>query len=314
MNFPLSIIIPVYKVEHTLDRCIESVLGQCELLEIILVDDNSPDSCPEKCDEWAGRKKNIVVIHKSNGGLSDARNAGLAVARGQYIAFIDSDDMLLPDTLSYALRFAIDNNCDMVEFPVCVDAQSPREHLLSFPEKTYDITSPEGLRHYWLDSKMHQHSYAWNKLYDRRLFDNVRYPAGRAYEDLWTLPELLLCAHRIGTVSTGAYVYVYNSEGICRSNKYEAMRMEALLRAYIMLGINKTDRNASVMLMDMLNSQICSYSVSGKINKEMAKLLRHLPISFGRNMSEKLKLLFLRIFGVQALCKAVKKIKVNNEK
>lgn len=305
MNFSLSIIIPVYGVERTLDRCIESVVGQCESCEIILVDDGSPDGCPDKCDEWAGRNRNIVVIHKSNGGLSDARNAGLAVARGEYIAFVDSDDMLLPDTLSHALRFALDNACDMVEFPVCVDAQSPREHLLSFPEKVYDLSSHEDLRCYWLTNAMHQHSYAWNKLYHRRLFSNVRFPVGRAYEDLWTLPELLLCARRVGSVSTGAYMYIYNEAGMCRSNKYETMRMEALLRAYIMLGIKRHDAQASVMLLDMLNSQISSFSVSRKINKEMQKQLHHLPISFGRNAPEKIKLLVLRLFGMQALCRAV---------
>ena len=91
----LSVIIPVYQVEATLNRCVESVIGQTFTdLEVILVDDGSPDSCPQKCDEWAEKDSRIHVIHKNNGGLSDARNAGLNMATGDYITFVDSDDYI----------------------------------------------------------------------------------------------------------------------------------------------------------------------------------------------------------------------------
>ena len=91
----LSVIIPVYCVEATLDRCVESVLcQQVEDMEVILVDDGSPDCCPQKCDEWAQKDSRIRVIHKENGGLSDARNAALDIATGDYITFVDSDDWI----------------------------------------------------------------------------------------------------------------------------------------------------------------------------------------------------------------------------
>ena len=90
----LSVIIPVYRVEDTLDRCVESVLAQdCHDMELILVDDGSPDSCGQRCDEWAQKDRRIKAIHQPNGGLSKARNAGIGQATGDYITFVDSDDL-----------------------------------------------------------------------------------------------------------------------------------------------------------------------------------------------------------------------------
>lgn len=94
----ISVIVPIYKVEAYLNRCVESIVRQTYTeLEIILVDDGSPDGCPALCDEWAGKDKRIKVIHKSNGGLSDARNAGMRAAEGNYISFVDSDDWIAPE-------------------------------------------------------------------------------------------------------------------------------------------------------------------------------------------------------------------------
>ena len=95
----LSVVIPVYRTELTLQRCVESVLKQgVDDMEVILVDDGSPDNCPELCDEWAEKDNHIKVIHKTNGGLSDARNAGIDVATGDYITFVDSDDWIADNT------------------------------------------------------------------------------------------------------------------------------------------------------------------------------------------------------------------------
>ena len=97
-NELITIIVPVYKVEKYLDRCVQSIVDQTYTnLEIILVDDGSPDNCPKMCDEWAKKDKRIKVIHKQNGGLSDARNAGLEKAKGKYVGFVDSDDYVAPN-------------------------------------------------------------------------------------------------------------------------------------------------------------------------------------------------------------------------
>lgn len=115
MECPLiSVIVPVYKVEKYLDECIESIVNQTyRNLEIILVDDGSPDNCPQMCDDWAKKDERICVIHKENGGVSSARNAGLDVCKGEYIAFVDSDDWLEPDMYETMVR-QIKDNCLIV--------------------------------------------------------------------------------------------------------------------------------------------------------------------------------------------------------
>ena len=146
----LSVIIPVYRVEHTLERCIESVLRQrVDGMEVILVDDGSPDSCPRLCDEWSLRDSRIKVIHKSNGGLSDARNAGIELASGSYITFVDSDDFIAPDT--YEPLLSIIGDADILEYSVA--------EWLALPDRTFTDTN-----RYWLETQAYLHTYAWNKI------------------------------------------------------------------------------------------------------------------------------------------------------
>ena len=114
----LSIIIPVYRVEATLNRCVESVTNQSfDDFEVILVDDGSPDRCPLMCDEWAQKDPRITVIHQTNAGLSAARNAGIDRAQGDYLTFVDSDDFIGTETLSEVVEQLDDN--DILEYPVC---------------------------------------------------------------------------------------------------------------------------------------------------------------------------------------------------
>ena len=110
----ITIVIPIYKVEKYLDKCIKSVINQTyKNLEIILVDDGSPDNCPKKCDEYEKKDTRIKVIHKENGGLSDARNAGIDIAKGKYITFIDSDDYVSEDYVEYMYNLLKQNNTKM---------------------------------------------------------------------------------------------------------------------------------------------------------------------------------------------------------
>ena len=148
MNSLLTIIIPVYRVSNTMDRCIESIVSQkYDNMRIILVDDGSPDDCPEKCDRWAAKDNKITVIHKLNGGLSDARNAGLDIAGGDYITFVDSDDYIHPDTY-YDVMHLISQHpeYDILEFPVYKFFGTSGQQLLTFSNKEYhDIAD---LEHY----------------------------------------------------------------------------------------------------------------------------------------------------------------------
>ena len=110
----VSVVVPVYKVERYLDKCIGSIVKQTYTnLEIILVDDGSPDNCPQMCDEWAKKDARIRVIHKENGGLSDARNAALDICTGTYVVFVDSDDYVHPEYVSYLYEMIVQHNADL---------------------------------------------------------------------------------------------------------------------------------------------------------------------------------------------------------
>ena len=112
----ISVIVPIYNVEKYLDRCVDSIINQTyKNLEIILVDDGSPDNCPQMCDDYAKKDSRIKVVHKENGGLSDARNVGMEVATGEYVSFIDSDDYISLDFYETLLETIVDNDSDIVE-------------------------------------------------------------------------------------------------------------------------------------------------------------------------------------------------------
>ena len=227
VGMKLSIIIPVYHTQDTLPRCLDSILQQSFTdYEMILVDDGSTDTCPRICDEYAARNKNIVVIHKENGGLSDARNAGIHEAKGEYITFIDSDDTIAEDTLSLVIEKIITYpETDILEYPVMERlGNGSKEHLLSFKEIEYQDAID-----YWLEEKAYNHTYAWNKIYKRALFEHICFPKGKNFEDVLTVPYLigLLPYHgsfvtpNIRTTNVGCYEYRWNAKGITANATYK---------------------------------------------------------------------------------------------
>ena len=148
MNEPLiSVIVPVYNVERSLDRCVRSITEQTyRHLEIILVDDGSPDECPRMCDEWAGRDDRIRVVHKPNGGLSDARNAGLNAMHGDFVAFVDSDDYVEPDYVGRLHAGIADADMSVCSI-ICEDSDGKvRQGSEPIVEKQDAVSSEEYLR------------------------------------------------------------------------------------------------------------------------------------------------------------------------
>lgn len=217
----LSVIIPVYNVQQTLNRCVESVLCQgVDSMEVILVDDGSPDNSPTLCDEWARKDNRIRVIHKENGGLSDARNKGIDIATGDYITFVDSDDYLLPNTLKPLLD-RTDNNKDIKLLEYLIRQEDSSRIPLVLEDKVFPSA-----KDYWLDTKAWNHSYACNKIYHRELFQGVRFPKGRLFEDLLTLPLLLKHCGKVATVNHGSYVYTVNEQGISKqTDRHTTMQL-----------------------------------------------------------------------------------------
>ena len=227
----LSVVIPVYRVEQTLDRCLESVLSSPRRdMEVVLVDDGSPDGCPAMCDAWASRDSRVRALHKPNGGLSSARNAGVAASRGRLLMFVDSDDALAPGTLDAVVgaMLSAPPDCDIVEFPVRRVGGRRDGETVSLEPRLWD-----DMRVYWLASGAYDHAFAWNKVYRRRVFDGVGYPEGRVFEDILTLPLLLLRTRRLLTVACGCYLYRDNASGITARAEGSADSLRTLLEAHI---------------------------------------------------------------------------------
>ncbi|MGN0521375.1 MAG: glycosyltransferase family 2 protein [Eubacterium sp.] len=160
----ISIIVPVYKTEKYLDKCIESIVNQTyESLEIILVNDGSPDGCPQKCDEWAERDSRIKVIHKENGGLADARNAGTRACSGDYVMFADSDDYLEPDMVEFLVNLSLEYDADVSRCGFYFDYENSDERCASDDKSIKLFDYDERMKD--LASGNHISGVAWNKLY-----------------------------------------------------------------------------------------------------------------------------------------------------
>lgn len=205
----LSIIIPVYNVEHYLEKCVDSICHQTyRNLEIILVDDGSTDRSGRLCDELAAADSRIKVIHKSNGGLSDARNAGMEFASGEWWMFVDSDDYLALDTAETLLRAAVENHC---EIAVC---NMVRIYEDGAQEPFYrPVTEPTIWAGEQRFETLRQPSVC-NKLFRADLFKEIRFPNGKFYEDTFVYHALAYRASRIVLTGLNGYYYLSRRESI----------------------------------------------------------------------------------------------------
>ncbi len=215
-NKKISIIIPVYGVEQYLKRCVDSVRNQTyRNLEIFLVDDGSPDMCPQICDEYAKIDERIIVIHKKNGGLSSARNAALDAATGSFILCVDSDDYIHPQAVEKLYNACITYDTDI---SIGLHYVEKGEHLLiedPIIDEVELYNSFEGL--YTLISDKKMRNYAWNKLYKSELFEDVRYPEGKSYEDIATTYLLFHKARKICRIPEYLYYYQIRIDSISSS-------------------------------------------------------------------------------------------------
>lgn len=214
----ISIIIPIYNVEKQLSRCITSVRTQTyKNLEIILVNDGSADKCGEICDKVAKEDHRIQVIHKENGGLSDARNAGLEVANGDYIAFIDSDDYVACDYIKTLYCNISKENADAAVCSFCLIDEN--DTLL---ENRFICESKEVILGFQLLQKVLRHDGSkyvvmWNKLYRRELFTDLRFDKDKIYEDEYINFKLFWQCNRIVLIHEVLYYYLQRQESIIGS-------------------------------------------------------------------------------------------------
>jgi len=288
----LTVIIPVYQSEKTLSRCLESIVAQnIDDIEIILIDDGSTDGSAQICDSFAQKRNDTKVIHQKNGGLSCARNAGLEIAQGDYITFVDSDDTIGPGTFSQLMSIAICHpEYDFIEYPVVIRKSGKSKKLLCCQtESVYT-----NMRDYWLLAQGYCHTYACNKLFRRHLFEHIRFKEGELFEDYTLMCQLLNICHTIKVAKCGTYVY-YQDNSQSLSNSATGKDLSILLRESMKMLNRYSDKT---FYSNVLNIQIVVY--------ERTALPPVLPVMpyWGT-----WKLFLLHLFGMNTFCKFMKTIR-----
>lgn len=286
----LTVIIPVYKAEKTLYRCVRSVATQDVRggLQIVLVDDGSPDRCGELCEQWALEDPRIVVAHRPNGGLSAARNTGLRLAQGEYITFVDADDCVCEHTYRDVMA-KMKPEYDFLEYPLA---------RINSERKVYDITALADYTFdepifYWYVTQAYRHTYACNKIFHRSVFRELRFAEGKLYEDAWLMSALLPRCKCVATVSVGAYFYYDNPEGI--THKQGRLALANLLVAH-MSGCFCLPNTPYYMY--LLNLQIDVYRQTGRI------LMDHQRVKTGelKDRKERVKGWLNNLLGLRITC------------
>lgn len=229
MNKLVSIVVPIYNVEKYLANCLESILNQTyKNIEVILCDDGSPDNCGRICDEYAQRDTRIKVIHKENGGLSDARNAGIEIATGEYITLVDSDDFLMLDMIENLVGVVTDTGADIVSCQNvrCKENESLADiHDTKIKRKVASYENSEKMKAFLI--KQDIGTVAWGKLYKTALFENICYPKGKYHEDVFTTYKLIHLAQKVATTNYVGYVYRINYNSIT-TEKFSVKKLDAI--------------------------------------------------------------------------------------
>ena len=275
----VSVIVPVYKVEQVVKNCIESILNQTFTnFELILVDDGSPDNSGRICDEYAQKDDRVIVIHKENGGLSDARNVGMEVATGEYVSFIDSDDYISLDFYETLLQAMIDNNSDIVECSVVKFYENGKFDEYSDDLKVANYETVDALGGLIDENPFRQH--VWNKLYKSSVALDIPYAVGKLNEDEFWTYQVFGKANKVTKINKTMYYYFQRS-GSIMGNGYNIKRLDALegkmnRQAYIEKNFPTLITTAKI---DFYSSCIFAYQsvlkfMSGKDKKKAGKIIK----------------------------------------
>ncbi|EOZ5988003.1 glycosyltransferase family 2 protein [Enterococcus faecium] len=208
----ISIIVPVYKVEPYLRKCVDSILAQTFTdFEVILVDDGSPDNSGKICDEYASKDSRVRVIHKKNGGLSSARNAGIDVARGKYLGFVDSDDYIEKDMYEVLYENLKTHNADISSVEL-IPFHDDKYKKANKEKKVILLNKKEAIKSVLEGTQFY--AYAWNKLYRKELFYNKRFLEGKTFEDAYIIIDILLESEKIIVSNEEKYFYLQRNDSI----------------------------------------------------------------------------------------------------
>lgn len=222
----ISIVVPIYKVEKYIKKCIDSIIKQTyKNIEIILVDDGSPDGCGKICDEYAQKDKRVKVIHKENGGLSDARNVGIDISTGKYICFVDSDDYIENNYIEVLYKYIVENK---VSISQCgINKVTENEQIIE--NIGYQNDKVENSKQILRDlyNTHWENIVVWNKMYLRKLFEDIRFPKGKIHEDEFTTYKVLYKVSEVAIINENLYNYRQNNESITRKI-FNLKRLDAL--------------------------------------------------------------------------------------
>ena len=251
----LSIIVPVYNVEKYIVQCLTSLANQTEKrIEIILVNDGSKDNSGMLCDQFAleNSDMDIKVIHKKNGGLSSARNCGIEMAQTKYITFVDSDDYISPDFSKVLIDCAEANGADVVVAGYCIEKGSKKKFCV--PDN--EIMSREAAIEKLCNNTKIK-NYAWGKVYRRSIFEHIKFPEGRCFEDIATTYKIFQLAEKIVSIDFVSYFYRIREDGITGKSKVNPIldyhRCMAYIERYRDL-CSQYPRVISKMLVDLIYS------------------------------------------------------------
>lgn len=252
----ISVIIPVYNMEGTLCRCVDSVLTQTYAnLEVILVDDGSVDGSGRIADEYTAADTRVKVLHRENGGLSAARNSGLDAAGGDWIAFVDADDWIEPDAFEKLTAACVDAEvCAFGQFE-----ERPAGAVKRLPaDKPERITGEEAVERMILGEGIRVS--VWDKLYRRELFEGIRFPEGYNFEDVRTTWKLLEKARSVDLIPEPLYHYVQRRGSLCHSGsaKNQLDNWTAFYELYRVFG-SRDEKTRSVCVRRCLKSAVAAW-------------------------------------------------------
>ena len=276
-------------------------------MEILLIDDGSPDQCGILCDQLAAKDDRIKVIHKANGGVSDARNRGVAEASGDYLTFVDSDDELAPDTYLPIMKLIDEHpEYDLVEYAFDWKYETDIQKHVSFGNRVYhDMTE------YWHATKAYQHAFPWNKIYRRELFKGVVYPKDTVYEDVWVFPDILANTKILRTIDMGNYRYYNNPYGITNNASKEEIEMHLKAHIHAFKAFNNPHYDPSPYYMEIVNRQIDFYNQGGSILLDNPE--QRIKIKSLTTWPAKFKAIGVNLLGIKSLCRMMKVFSRNNQ-
>ena len=278
----ISVIVPIYNVEAYLERCVDSILKQTFTdFELILVDDGSPDRCGEICDRYAETDQRIKVIHKENGGLSDARNAGIDIAEGAYLSFIDSDDWVLDTFLEVLYTEAKKNHADISVVNYHEEHEKERQEAKHVDDKI--LTGIEALDFLYQPNYLAIYcGIICNKLLKKELFSGIRFPFGKINEDSFTIHKLLYKADRVCFSGSDLYCYFQRNDSIMhktfsekRLDEYEVFVERAkFFKEYKLIDLMRENDRVRKVRIKSLTIQILNSNLTKQTKRKWMKIFR----------------------------------------